>query len=83
MLVLVLDLTVNGPCGFGGKHVPMSGIKQSPPIVEDRMRVARISPKLDGSNKISNETSRPLGFWLGAAVIVLSTLKSALSTYFI
>lgn len=43
--------------------------------------MARASARLDGSNVISNETSIPDGAWLGAAAMLLSILKSALSTY--
>lgn len=76
MLVLELAFTLNGPCGFGGRQAPNSGMLYSPPCADDKFKIARLSDRVDGSNEISKDTSIPLGVWLGAAGILLSTLKS-------
>ena len=69
--------TTKGPWGFGGTHVPNSGKVYSPPMGEVTISMPRCSPILEGSKVTSTEGSVPEP---GAAVIVLSTWKSELST---
>ena len=58
--VVPAALTVNGPCGFGGRQWPTNGKTYSPPMDEATDSVALKSPSLDGSNVTSTFTSLPL-----------------------
>ena len=44
-----LAFTTYGPCGFGGMHVPNRGTEYSPPTDDMMVRVARVSPRREGS----------------------------------
>ncbi len=72
--IVTLDpgLMLNGPCGFGARQCPCKGMKYSPPLLDDIVRVAEVSPNCEGSKLTSTVASVPL-LPADATVMFLST----------